>query len=312
MKNLIIITFLLLGINSYGQSHNTTTGSACKFAKNRCTNMEGCPQCAACNAEDKKEKDAKAAEVKRRNDKIWADAKAKKDAEDKAYRDKIAKEAAYKKRKEEQAIADKKASDELNKKYQEIANKGIVKSDVKGKDTIIELKDVKEFWDTDRKIYGFKLEGKEVATFPFIEDQTFIYRINHTNFFEVRIFKNEGKYNNPNYKYSVIIDHLGNRLKIDNNDQFINITDDTENKVIYLYVPLNTPEFITDNISVADAHYNANGLFNNRESAIARANKSREGWGMFTKKYLQNVTQYTVDYNLNTLKKDKGWIILVK
>jgi len=41
---------------------------------------------------DKKEKDAKIAEVKRRNDKIWADAKAKKEADDKAYRDKIDKE----------------------------------------------------------------------------------------------------------------------------------------------------------------------------------------------------------------------------
>jgi hypothetical protein len=86
---------------TYAQSHNTAAGSACKYAKNRCTNMEGCPQCAACTSEDKKEKDAKVAEVKKRNDKIWADAKAKKDAEQKAYQDKLDADNAEAKRKSE-------------------------------------------------------------------------------------------------------------------------------------------------------------------------------------------------------------------
>jgi hypothetical protein len=101
IKSLLIIVMLFIGTISFAQSHNTATGSNCKYAKNRCTNMEGCPQCAACNINDKKEKDAKAEEIKKRNEKIWADAKAKKDAEQKAYQDKIDKEAADKKRKEE-------------------------------------------------------------------------------------------------------------------------------------------------------------------------------------------------------------------
>jgi hypothetical protein len=90
IKSLLIIVMLFIGTISFAQSHNTATGSNCKYAKNRCTNMEGCPQCAACNTDDKKEKEAKVAEVKKRNDKIWADAKIKKDAEQKAYRDKLA------------------------------------------------------------------------------------------------------------------------------------------------------------------------------------------------------------------------------
>ena len=101
IKTLITIVTLLFSTISFAQTHNTTTGSTCKYAKNRCTNMEGCPQCAACDADDKKEKDAKIAEVKKRNDKIWADAKIKKDAEDKAYQDKIAADNAEAKRKAE-------------------------------------------------------------------------------------------------------------------------------------------------------------------------------------------------------------------
>jgi len=99
IKILLFLAALFIGTISFAQSHNTTVGSSCKYAKNRCTNMEGCPQCAACNADDKKEKEAKVAEVKKRNEKIWADAKAKKDAEQKAYQDKIA--ADEKKRKSE-------------------------------------------------------------------------------------------------------------------------------------------------------------------------------------------------------------------
>ena len=101
IKTLLVIVTLLIGTISFAQSHNTTTGSTCKYAKNRCTNMEGCPQCAACDADDKKEKDAKIAEVKKRNEKIWADAKIKKDAEQKAYQDKLAADNAEAKSKAE-------------------------------------------------------------------------------------------------------------------------------------------------------------------------------------------------------------------
>lgn len=99
IKSFLLVICLFVGFVTYAQSHNTTAGSACKYAKNRCTNMEGCPQCAACSTEYKKEKDAKIAEVKSRNDKIWADAKAKKDADQKAYQAKL--DADNAKRKEE-------------------------------------------------------------------------------------------------------------------------------------------------------------------------------------------------------------------
>ncbi len=101
MKNIIILTLLLL-VNTIGfaQSHDMSAGSTCKLIKTSVnTESHICPACAA---NDKKEKDAKIAEVKKRNDKIWADAKIKKDAEQKAYQDKLAAEAFEKKQKEKE------------------------------------------------------------------------------------------------------------------------------------------------------------------------------------------------------------------
>jgi hypothetical protein len=94
MKNIIILTLLLL-VNTiaFAQEHNMGGNFNCKLKKGNFFNMEKHP-CPACEKNDKKEKDAKNAEIKRRNDKIWADAKAKKEADDKAYRDKIEKENA--------------------------------------------------------------------------------------------------------------------------------------------------------------------------------------------------------------------------
>jgi Skp family chaperone for outer membrane proteins len=306
IKSLLIIVMLFIGTISFAQSHNTATGSNCKYAKNRCTNMEGCPQCAACNINDKKEKDAKAEEIKKRNEKIWADAKAKKDAEQKAYQDKIDKEAADKKRKNEQDLADKKASDDLRKRYNEIANKGIVKSDVKGAVSTVELKNIEEFTDKDRKIYGFKLEGKEVAVFPFIEDYNYINRIDKTNYFEVSVFKNIKEYSKENYRYSIIIDHLGINFKIEEFYQFVRTENDENNSVLYLYAPLNSKEYINEIVTLGRSF---NNFYDNRESAIAKIDKGWTELGFSTKFYIQNVRRYTVDYNLKILKKDIGWII---
>lgn len=90
IKSLSLIITLFVGTMSFAQSHNTIIGSACKFAKNRCTNMEGCPVCSACDKDDIKEKEVKQAEITRRNEQMWAEAKAKKEAEQKTYQDKLA------------------------------------------------------------------------------------------------------------------------------------------------------------------------------------------------------------------------------
>ena len=308
IKSFLLVICLFVGVVSYAQSHNTAAGSACKYAKNRCTNMEGCPQCAACNLDDKKEKDAKVAEVKKRNDKIWADAKAKKEVEQKAYQDKINKEIADKKRKEEQDLADKKASDELRKKYQEIANKGIVKSEIKGSASTVELKNIEGFIDENRKVYGFKFEGKEVVIFPFIEDYNSVVKIVNTNFFEVKIFRKEGKYNSTTYKYSIIIDHLGNKVEIDGNNKFVRILqNDIKNSVIHVYTSQSNPEYIDDVISLSLDIYD---FYNNRESAIAFIKKPRYSGGIRTKCYIQNVNRYTLNYDLKKLNKETGWIII--
>jgi hypothetical protein len=89
MKNIIIVSLLLL-VNtiSFAQSHDMRPGSTCKLIKTS-VNTESMI-CPACATNDKKEKDAKNAEVKRRNDLLVAEAKAKNDAEQKAYRDKLA------------------------------------------------------------------------------------------------------------------------------------------------------------------------------------------------------------------------------
>ncbi|WP_034917643.1 hypothetical protein [Gillisia sp. CAL575] len=308
IKALSMMIILLVGPMAFAQSHNITAGSACKYAKNRCTNMEGCPQCATCTTEDKKEKEAKVAEVQKRNEKIWAEAAAKKEAEQKAYEAKLASEATENKRKEEQALADKKASDELRDKYQDIANKGIVKSDIKGSRSTLELKNIEGFEDSNRKVYGFKLEGKEVAVFPFIEDFNSIVKILNTNFFEVKVLKKEGNYNNSVYKYSIIIDHLGNKVEIDGNNKFVRILqNDIKNSVIHAYTSNSSSKYIGDIISLSANFYD---FYNNNEAAIAYIKKPRYSGGIRTKCSIQNVNRYTLNYDLQKLNKETGWIII--
>ena len=67
MKNIIILTLLLL-VNTiaFAQEHNMGAAFNCKLKKGN-FNTESYP-CPACAANDKKEKDAKNAEIKRRND----------------------------------------------------------------------------------------------------------------------------------------------------------------------------------------------------------------------------------------------------
>ena len=89
IKSLVVLTLLLFSTITFAQSHNFDVNYNCKLNKKNSLNTEKYP-CPACEANDKKEKEAKEAEVKKRNEKIWADAKVKKDAEQKAYQDKIA------------------------------------------------------------------------------------------------------------------------------------------------------------------------------------------------------------------------------
>lgn len=72
--------------------HNTREGSACKYAKNRCTVGEGCPICRACDVENEKERQAKIAEDRRRDAVIAAESKIKLEAEQKAAKEKLKKE----------------------------------------------------------------------------------------------------------------------------------------------------------------------------------------------------------------------------
>ncbi|WP_276482296.1 hypothetical protein [Paraflavitalea pollutisoli] len=100
----LLVTLLLFTTNDIlAQSHVTTTGSFCRYAKNSLRNKnvyaEGHTQCPACDAEDAKEAVARKAEDKRR-----ADAKA-------------AERAAA-------ALEKKRAEDALLKKKWEEANKG--------------------------------------------------------------------------------------------------------------------------------------------------------------------------------------------
>lgn len=306
IRQIVILFFVFFCATKIAaQEHNMGGNFNCKLKKGNFFNMEKHP-CPACEKNDKKEKEAIALEQKRKFDKIWADAKAKKEADDKAYKDKIDKENAEKKRKEKQAIADKKASDELRKKYQEIINKGLVKSDIKGEVSNVELKNIECFKDKDRKVYGFKFEGKEVATFPFIEDYNGIYRIEKTNFFEVRVYKNGDNYSGT-YKYSIIIDHLGNKIEIDGKNKFIKIEKDTKNNVISVYTSNSSPEYVDEVICMQCGGFE--NFYNNRESVQAAAKRQNQSVGYKTAYYIQYVNRYSLDYNLKIINKEIGWIL---
>ena len=321
IKLLITIVLLLAVNNVQAQSHTFATGW-CKLAKSGGVKGESARlECQACNAKDKKEKAAITAENKRRDDAIVAKVKAEREAYENARLEKLRLAEAEAKRIKNQEIADKIASDAMLKKYKEIAEKGMVKSNVKGTTTTsdLSLDRIIPFSDNTRKIYGFKIDGIEVSTFPFEGIETFFKRLDKTNYFIVNNYSERNKYGSTIFSNCSLVNHLGVKMKIDGFQNFNNLAY-VEN-IIYLVKRTGDPEIITINKCYnveSDAFTNGglNGsvtIYNNRESAIAAIETLAvrgSGFAMCYNYKICIANQFKVDESGKLIEKNSGYVLI--
>ncbi|WDF46432.1 hypothetical protein PQ459_16205 [Chryseobacterium sp. KACC 21268] len=310
MKTRILLTALIMLFclnHATAQSHKVGQANYnCKLNKKGWFfNSEKYP-CPACQAKDDKEKAAKNAEDKRREDiikaKIAADKKA---AEVKQLENqRLAKEEEQRKKAKE--AADKVANENASRRYKEIAAKGMMKSNVKGQNLDVDLSKVESFADDKRKVYGFKLNDEEVMTFPFDEKNLYIRRIKGSNLFIVDTYGNE--------KYSYLIDITGQRIIVDGNDKvaFRGIEENEADKVIYF----NKNHSIEKTGKRADAIGNSawGKFYKTRESALAdvdyyESRRTKGGLVSLSSVALWFNTRYILDYNGNILEKSDGYLV---
>jgi hypothetical protein len=320
-KLLFTIVLLMAISNVQAQSHTFATGW-CKLAKSGGVKGESASlECQACNAKDKKEREAKVAENNRRDAIIVAKAKAEKEAYENARLEKIRLAEAEAKRIKNQEIADKIASDAMLKKYKEVAEKGMIKSNVKGTTTTsdLSLDGVIPFSDNTRKIYGFKIDGIEVLTFPFEGIEAFFKRLDKTNFFIVNNYSERNKYGSTIFTNFSLVNHLGVKMKIDGFQNFNNLAYDQN--IIYIVKRTGDPEIITKNKCYnveSDAFTNGglNGsvnIYSNRESALAAIETlavTRSGLAMCYNYKICIANQYKVDESGKLIEKSSGYVLI--
>lgn len=318
MKLLLITMLTMLCLNSVNaQSHVIKPDVNCKLNKVKYgTEAAICPACANI---DKKEKEAKEAEDKRRADAIVAKAKAEHEAMNKAREDKLKQEKEDEDKRKEKEESDKIARDAMMKRYNEIAEKGRVKSTVKGEavSTDFSIDKIETFNDEERRIYGFKIAETEILTFPFENFQTNISRLQGSNFFTVDVYSSVEVYAiDPKYKYravyshSYLVNYLGEKLEIDGRTTFdykIQIYENT----IYLMNKLGSPE-IVDN---PEKHcyrdsYDVISIYESRSSALAGLESLRRrgaGLAMCFNYLVCHVNQYKVNLNGKLIGKNEGY-----
>jgi hypothetical protein len=312
MKKLIISMLLFFAIQtSQAQAHNMGTNYNCKLQKKGYFfNSEKHP-CPACVAKDKKEQDAKIAEDKRRTDVAMAKAKAEREAKENARLEKLRIEQAEAKSIKDKEIADKIASDAMMKKYKEIAEKGMVKSNVKGATTTTDfnIDKIIPFSDKERKIYGFKIDGVEVLTFSFEYKNMYIDRIKGSNLFSVSVYK-EVEHGWERYSHTFLIDYLGKKIEVDGTTNFdYKIIIEQQNNLIYLFKKISTEA--TGKI-VSRSNGGLDNFHNSRESALADVQSFRKaGWSMTGDEIVCLDTRYTIDFNGNLLEKLNGYTIRI-
>ena len=306
---ILLSIFISISFSCYSQSHKVGQANYnCKLNKKGWFFNSEKFSCPACEKKEKQEEKAKKDEDDRRTAahtaKVLADRKVEADLLAEKHR-KAEEEAKIKREKE---AADKIATENARKKYKEIAARGLVKSNVKGKDVDVDLSEVVAFEDNNRKVYGFKLNGEEVMTFPFDENAMNITRIPGSNLFAVNVW---GKKNNSvydTYKYSYLIDITGKRIIVDGNDQSVfRIWIDNDRKVIYFFK--NHSIEVTG--KVVDSRNEGVGNFHTtRESALADVDSYRRaGWGMKDDEWVCFDTRYTLDLTGKILEKTDGYTV---
>lgn len=295
----LLMLFFLNSVNA--QSHKVGQANYnCKLNKKGWFFNSEKLSCPACEATDKKEKAAKAAEDKRRSDVAVAKANADKLAAEKL---KIQKEEE--KRIKDKEIADKILNDKLTQKNKQIAATGSIKSNIKGTSDNIDLANIECFTDNKRKIYGFKVDNKETLTFPFENgSKSDISRINGTNLFELGIWDSENKYyGRPSYYY--ILDHTGKKISIKGINKFNYVQINSESNTIFLFETISEEKTEknrnADNRSIGKFHTNKESLMADYESNQGTSHYFASSL------YINYDTRYTIDFKGTLLEKTSGY-----
>lgn len=226
----ILVLFMLtaLGSHVYAQSHNVKCAS-CKYwqrpadAKNVVNT--GCV-CEACRAKDEKERKAKQAEDKRRNDILVAKQNAeaaererqKREAERKEI-ERIAYENAEKKRRDEATARLKQESEAAQRRASEIQSRYKQLANVKGSVTVEEIEGLEAY--NDKEYFGVKFNGDFLWRKPTDNLPISIRKISGTNYFIA--------YNGSKGK---LYDMYGTPLLIDGEEWFDNVFFDKEKNII--------------------------------------------------------------------------------
>lgn len=308
IKILLSALLMLFCLNTAkAQSHKVGQANYnCKLNKKGWFfNSEKLP-CPACDVTDKKEKTARAAEDKRRNDVVLAKAKADKIAAENLRFEKVRLEKEEEKRIKDKEIADKITNDKAIQKNKQIAAAGAIKSNAKGQVGKIDPSSVTSFYDNKRRVYGLITDGKEIVTFPYEENLTTIRRIKDTNLFEVMV---SGKHPNgwERYLYSFIIDYKGKKLSVNGVSKFDFPPEiDNETNKIYLYKKLAEPERVGRHCPDAQTF---GSVFQSKEAAVADISKGTGRTCQALPFVSTNVTVFSVDYNFKLIEQVNGYVL---
>ena len=269
--------------------------------------------CQVCNAKDKKEKDAKLVEDSRRAKVISDKYKADKIASENARLEKIRLEKEEAKRIKDKEALDAIARATMMKKYKEIAEKGRIKSNLKGEAiaTDFNLEKVKPFSDRNRKIYGFKIDETEILTLPWEGFATYIDKLAGSNYFKVNVYSEDDK-GREDYSHSYLVNYLGEKLEFDNVNKFDYYPEISEN-TIYLIKILGTPEKVDNPEKYC---YNNScsviSIYDSENSATAKLESLKVRYGGYAMCFgylVAHINQYKVNLNGKLIEKSEGYML---
>jgi hypothetical protein len=215
----------------------------------------------------------------------------------------------------EKELADEITRKAMMKKYKEIAEKGRIKSNVKGEAvaTDFNLDKITPFSDKARRIYGFKIDEIEILTFPWEGFATYIDRLEGSNYFEVTVYNENLKYRGNNtYSHSYLVNYLGEKLVIDKSSTFDYHPRIFEN-IIYLMKILGTPEKVDNPEKYCyNNSCNSISIYDSRNSAIAELESLKVRYGGYAMCFgylVAHINQYKVDLTGKLIEKSDGYLL---
>lgn len=213
------------------QSHNIRS-LGCKYYKEAPNpgsgaRVNGYEVCKVCSEKKEKERLAKVAENKRRNEiltaKLKAEAEAIEKSRAKAEEERLASEAAEKKRKEENVARLKQESESATRRANEIRGRYKELNNVQGNTYVKEIDGLKAY--NDNEYYGVMFNEDILWRKPKDNMPIYLYKIAGMNYFE--IYDRSKKLNNRK-----IYDMDGKTILVDGEEWVDRITYDSENNLL--------------------------------------------------------------------------------